>query len=209
MKSDTKKTTILPSHSSEMSKDSTIAQIIQAHLAAATSLMQREKELRQAADMMIDCLERNGKILICGNGGSAADAQHFAAELTGRFVRERKALAAVALSTDTSALTAIANDYGFQEVFSRQVKALGRPGDVLVSISTSGDSANILGATNTAHEIGCKTIALTGRSGGKLAELAQLAIRVPGSETARVQELHILTLHILCELIDTHFTSQH
>ena len=163
----------------------------------------------QAAEIMLQCLMNDGKILACGNGGSAADAQHFAAEMTGRFEKERMELAAVALTTDTSALTAIGNDYGFDHVFSKQVRALGRPGDVLIGISTSGNSANIITAIEAAHERDMQVIAFTGRDGGKIAAMLKdndILLNVPHPRTARIQEIHILLIHALCDCIDTMLT---
>ena len=160
----------------------------------------------QAAEIMLQCLMNDGKILACGNGGSAADAQHFAAEMTGRFEKERMELAAVALTTDTSALTAIGNDYGFDHVFSKQVRALGRPGDVLIGISTSGNSANIITAIEAAHERDMQVIAFTGSDGGKIAAMLKdndILLNVPHPRTARIQEVHILLIHALCDCIDT------
>ena len=160
----------------------------------------------QAAEIMLQCLMNDGKILACGNGGSAADAQHFAAEMTGRFEKERMELAAVALTTDISALTAIGNDYGFDHVFSKQVRALGRPGDVLIGISTSGNSANIITAIEAAHERDMQVIAFTGRDGGKIAAMLKdndILLNVPHPRTARIQEVHILLIHALCDCIDT------
>ena len=160
----------------------------------------------QAAEIMLQCLMNDGKILACGNGGSAADAQHFAAEMTGRFEKERMELAAVALTTDTSALTAIGNDYGFDHVFSKQVRALGRPGDVLIGIAAPGNSANIITAIEAAHERDMQVIAFTGRDGGKIAAMLKdndILLNVPHPRTARIQEVHILLIHALCDCIDT------
>lgn len=160
----------------------------------------------QAAEMMLQCLMNDGKILICGNGGSAADAQHFAAEMTGRFEKERMELAAVALTTDTSALTAIGNDYGFDYIFSKQVRALGRAGDILVGISTSGNSANVAEAVKAAHEHDMRVVALTGRDGGKIAAMLKdtdVLLNVPHPRTARIQENHILLIHAICDCIDS------
>ncbi|STZ76944.1 phosphoheptose isomerase [Bergeriella denitrificans] len=160
----------------------------------------------QAAELLLQCLMNDGKILACGNGGSAADAQHFAAEMTGRFEKERMELAAVALTTDTSALTAIGNDYGFDHIFSKQVRALGRPGDVLIGISTSGNSGNVIEAIKAAHERDMHVIALTGRDGGKIAAMlkdSDVLLNVPHPRTARIQENHILLIHALCDCIDT------
>ena len=162
-------------------------------------------QIEAAASMMIETLQGGGKILLCGNGGSAADAQHIAAELTGRFVRERRALPAIALSTDTSALTAIGNDYGFERIFARQVEALAGEGDLLVGISTSGNSANVLRALEQADALGCLTLGLSGRDGGAMNELCDLNLVVPGDVTARIQEMHILIGHILCELVENTF----
>ena len=159
----------------------------------------------EAALLLFNALANDGKILICGNGGSAADAQHFAAEMTGRFERERMELAAIALTTDTSALTAIGNDYGFEHVFSKQVRALGRSGDVLVGISTSGNSANVIEAIKGAHERDMNVIAFTGRDGGKIAAMLRdgdVLLNVPYPRTARIQEVHIVLVHALCDAID-------
>lgn len=155
-----------------------------------------------AALAMKSCIEAGGKIMFCGNGGSAADAQHFAAELMGRFLVDRAPMASIALTVDTSALTAIGNDYGFEQVFSRQVRGLGRPGDVLFGISTSGNSANIVEAFTVAQEIGIKTIALTGGGGGKMALHADYLINAPSLSTPRIQELHVAIGHTICELIE-------
>ena len=157
------------------------------------------------ASLMVEALNGNRKIMSCGNGGSAADAQHFAAELLNRFERERPGLAGIALTTDTSTLTSIANDYEYNEVFAKQVRALGQPGDVLLAISTSGNSSNVIRALDAAHEKGVRVVALTGRDGGKMAPLLKstdVEIRVPARITARIQEVHLLCLHCLCDLID-------
>ena len=158
-----------------------------------------------AAKLMADTLQRGGKILSCGNGGSAADAQHFSSELIGRFERERRPLAAVALTTDTSALTALSNDYDFAAIFAKQVHALGQGGDTLLAISTSGNSENVRQAVNAAHERGIAVVALTGRDGGTIARdlLEQdIEIRVPADRTCRIQEVHVLAIHCLCDVID-------
>ena len=158
-----------------------------------------------AAERMVQCLRRDGKILACGNGGSAADSQHFAAELLNRFEMERPGLAAMALTTDTSTLTSIANDYDYEQVFSKQVRALGHKNDLLLAISTSGNSKNVLAAIVAAHENGMSVVALTGRNGGRMAEVLQatdIHICVPAQSTARIQEVHLLTLHCLCDAID-------
>ena len=158
-----------------------------------------------AAERMVQCLRHDGKILACGNGGSAADSQHFAAELLNRFEMERPGLAAIALTTDTSTLTSIANDYHYDLVFSKQVRALGQKNDLLLAISTSGNSKNVLAAVLAAHENGMSVVALTGRNGGKMPEVLQssdIHICVPAQSTARIQEVHLLTLHCLCDAID-------
>jgi len=180
------------------------------HVRASVNLKQdffsREMEriVAQGEDMA-ERLRRGCRILICGNGGSAADAQHFAAELSGRYVKERRALAGIALTTDCSALTAIGNDYGFDHVFSRQVEALGRPGDLLVGISTSGNSANIVRAAAAARAQGMKTLGLLGRDGGSLKDQMDEVLVVPSQVTARVQEVHQMVYHFWCEVIDSHF----
>jgi len=155
-----------------------------------------------AAESMVAALRGGGKILVCGNGGSAADAQHFAAELVGRFERERRAIASVALTTDTSILTAIANDYAYTRVFARQIEAIGRAGDLLLAISTSGGSANVVEALAAAKAAGLTTVALTGRDGGLLGAAADIHINVPSPSTARVQEVHRTLLHAMCELVE-------
>jgi len=162
--------------------------------------------LLRAIDLCFGCVTNNAKMLACGNGGSAADAQHFIAELVGRFERERLPLAGVALNTDTSILTAVGNDYGYDQVFARQVMALGQPGDVLVAISTSGNSVNVQLAIQAAHAREMKVIALTGKGGGTLGHLLQahdVHLCVPHDRTMRIQEVHILLLHMLCDGIDT------
>ena len=182
------------------------AESIQAKQQAAQVLAE---PTAQAAELLFNALANDGKFLICGNGGSAADAQHFAAEMTGRFEKERMELAAIALTTDTSALTAIGNDYGFDHIFSKQVRALGRTGDVLVGISTSGNSGNVIEAIKAAHENGMHVIALTGRDGGKIAHLLKegdVLLNVPYPRTARIQEVHILLIHAMCDCIDTMLT---
>lgn len=158
-----------------------------------------------AGQALVTCLQNDGKILSCGNGGSAADAQHFSSELLNRFDRDREGLAAVALTTDSSTLTSIGNDYSYDDVFAKQVSALGRPGDVLLAISTSGGSANVNRAINAAHARDMIVIALSGRDGGAMAPLLyerDIEIRVPSDVTARIQEVHLLSIHCLCEIID-------
>jgi D-sedoheptulose 7-phosphate isomerase len=158
-----------------------------------------------AAQAMFDCLTNDGKILVCGNGGSAADAQHFAAELLNRFEIERPSLAAIALTTDSSVLTSIANDYDFSQIFSKQVRGLGMPGDLLLAISTSGNSGNVVESIHAAHEREMRVVALTGRDGGgmgKVLDHGDVHICVNANSTARIQEVHLLTLHCLCDAID-------
>src|SRR5688500_2272465 len=158
-----------------------------------------------AAERMVHCLKLDGKIMACGNGGSAADSQHFAAELMNRFEMERPGLAAMALTTDTSTLTSIANDYDYEQIFAKQLRALGQAGDLLLAISTSGNSRNVLAAVETAHECQIGVIALTGRDGGRMGEVLlpdDIHICVPAQNTARIQEVHPRTLHCLCDAID-------
>ncbi len=162
--------------------------------------------LARGAGLFAETLRAGGKILSCGNGGSVADAQHFAAELVNRFEMERPPLAAIALSTDTSSLTSIANDYAYQQVFSKPLRALGRRGDALLALSTSGNSANVVDAIHAAHELGVRVVALTGNGGGKMAALLRdddVHLCVPHRSTARIQEVHLLCLHCLCDGIDT------
>ena len=159
-------------------------------------------KVREMAEIVRRCLGSGGKLLVCGNGGSAADAQHFAAEFIGRFVKERAALPAIALTTDTSALTALANDYAFEIVFARQIHALARPGDVVIALSTSGRSPNVVAAARAGRERGCKVVALTGAGGGPLGEAADLLVAVPSKDTARVQEVHELCLHAVVQEVE-------
>lgn len=156
----------------------------------------------EAARLLIDCFTAGGKVMFCGNGGSAADSQHLAAEFMGRYLRDRDPLPSIALTVDTSALTAIGNDYGYEQVFSRQLRGIGRSGDVLVGISTSGNSANVVRAFEVAREIGVATVALTGSGGGRIADLADVAIRVPSSRTNEIQEMHIMIGHMLCGFVE-------
>jgi D-sedoheptulose 7-phosphate isomerase len=162
-------------------------------------------DIETACNMITTVIKNGNKVLLAGNGGSAADAQHIAAELSGRFVKERKALPGIALTTDTSAITAIANDYGYEFVFARQLEALARPGDLFIGISTSGNSEGILKAFESAKKKNCKTLGLSGRDGGKMSGLCDLNIIVPADVTARIQEMHILIGHILCKAVDNIF----
>lgn len=169
-------------------------------------------DIVRASECIIAALKNDRKILICGNGGSAADAQHFAAELLNRYERERISLPAIALTTDSSTITSIANDYHYDEIFSKQIKGLGREGDVLLAISTSGKSMNIINATYAAHSKGMNVIALSGKDGGDLTKILRpqqdIELRVPGQSTARIQEVHLLIIHCLCDFIDTEFGPQ-
>lgn len=176
---------------------------IESHIDISKSMFDFISDIQKASIMLNNCLKGGGKILICGNGGSAGDSQHFAAELTGRFKRERKALAAIALTTDTSALTAIGNDYGFDFIFSRQVEALGNSGDILFGISTSGNSQNVINAIFSAKQIGMNVISLLGRDGGKIKNLnPDLNIIIPSNDTPRIQEMHIFCIHMLCDIVE-------
>jgi D-sedoheptulose 7-phosphate isomerase len=161
--------------------------------------------IASAAQQLLQCVLRDGKVLSCGNGGSAGDAQHFSSEMVNRFELDRPGLAAIALSTDTSTITSIANDFSFEQIFARQVSALGHPGDVLLAISTSGNSANVIAAAEAARDRDMTVIALTGRDGGRLAEQLSdrdVLICVPAESTARIQEIHLLTIHCLCDAVD-------
>jgi len=158
--------------------------------------------IKKSANLCIETLNNENKIILCGNGGSAADAQHIAAELTGKYKKMRKGLNAISLATDTSALTAISNDFGYEKVFSRQVEAVAREGDLLIGISTSGNSQNVINAFAAAKDFGCSTIGLSGRDGGKFNSICDLNIIVPSEDTPRIQEMHILIGHILCQIID-------
>lgn len=164
-----------------------------------------------AASTMAGCLLQEHKILSCGNGGSAADAQHFSSEMLNRFEMDRPGLPAIALTTDTSTLTSIANDYQYADIFSKQIRALGQPGDTLIAISTSGESRNIIQAIDAAHDRSMTVIALTGRDGGQVANMMQandIELRVPGWNTARIQEVHLMIIHSLCDLIDRQILGQ-
>jgi D-sedoheptulose 7-phosphate isomerase len=194
---------------STSAKTGVIETSLKQHIEVFQNILKSQMNLIQiCAGMILETLENGGKILICGNGGSAADAQHIAAEFVGRYETERKALPAIALTTDTSALTAVANDYGFERIFARQVEALGQAGDLLIALSTSGNSANVNAAVMAARKIGCKTIGLSGSGGKKLASLCDACILVPAERTARIQEAHITIGHIWCEIVDAKFVRQ-
>ena len=187
-----------------------LVELAKNHFAESIAVKQQcldilSESVAQAAQLVVNALMNGGKVLACGNGGSAADAQHFAAELVGRFERERMELPAIAMTTDSSILTAIGNDYGFDDIFSKQVRALGRTGDILLAISTSGNSANVLEAVRAAQQKDMRIIALTGRDGGKIAEILHnndILLNVPYPRTARIQEVHILIIHAVCDLVD-------
>jgi D-sedoheptulose 7-phosphate isomerase len=180
-----------------------IKSIIDEHIAVAKSLKDLSAQIEQISQVCKNALANGNKILLAGNGGSAADAQHIAAEFVGRYVKHRKSLPALALTTDTSALTAISNDYGFEYVFARQLEGLGNKGDVFIGISTSGNSANIIRCVQTAKEIGITTIGLLGRDGGVLKNQLDFNIVINSDITARIQEMHILIGHIICEWVET------
>ena len=188
-----------------MKTEDMIKSELEGHLATTKATFALEADIKKACETAVATLKAGGKILLCGNGGSAADAQHIAAELTGRYKTERGALAGIALTTDTSALTAIGNDYGYEFVFSRQLEALGREGDLLIAISTSGNSDNVVKALELARKIGIKTIGLSGRTGGAMNELCELNLVVPSNDTPRIQEMHIMIGHIICQAIDDAF----
>lgn len=179
-----------------------LAQAMDDHFNMMDQLKAQFGDIEQAANLIIDALKSGGKVLLCGNGGSAADAQHIAAEIIGRFELERAAFPAIALTTDTSILTAVGNDYGFDQIFSRQVAGLGRAGDVLMAYSTSGNSANVLAAVQVARDLGVKVVSLTGQAGGALKDQSDFWLGAPSGVTARVQEAHGFIGHVICQLID-------
>lgn len=179
-----------------------IISAIRQHQAAAAALAADHSSIKPIAELLTKTVMSGGKILICGNGGSAADCQHIAGEFVGRFKKERRAIAAVALSTDTSILTCLGNDYGFDTIFSRQVEALGRRGDLLIAISTSGSSPNVLKASAKARELGMAVVGFLGKKGGDILPHCDLAFLAPETDTPRVQEMHILAAHIICGLVE-------
>ena len=185
-----------------MAMENKVKSMIEESVESISRLQALASEIKAAASLLTDALRAGGKILICGNGGSAADSQHFAAELVGRFRKERGALAAIALSTDSSVVTSLANDYSFSRVFARQVEAMGKPGDILVAISTSGNSLNVIEASRQTRDMGIKTIGLLGNEGGKLLKDCDLAVVVPARDTARIQEGHAVVIHVLCRLVE-------
>jgi len=181
----------------------TIAKEFSSHLETIQAVIgNMEDDLEKASILAVETLKNGNKILLCGNGGSAADAQHIAAELTGRYKSERRGLPGIALTTDTSALTAIGNDYGYERVFDRQVEALANKGDLLIGISTSGNSANVISALTLAKTMGCATLGFSGKDGGKMNEVCDINLVVPSDNTPRIQEMHILFGHTLCQIID-------
>lgn len=183
---------------------SKIADLIKESIKVKEELLAPEniKLIDKISQEVVKTLKRGGKILFCGNGGSAADSQHLAAEFVGRFKKERKAISALSLTTNTSILTAISNDYSFKNIFSRQVQALGKKGDLLIGISTSGNAENVILAVKAAKKIGIKTVGLSGKDGGKLAKISDISFVVPSDDTARIQEAHILIGHILAEIAE-------
>ena len=182
-----------------------IQQELIAHQQTAQAMDALTNTIEVAAKLCIDALKNGKKILIFGNGGSAADAQHIAAELVGRYKTERKGLPAIALTTDTSALTSIGNDYGYERIFDRQIEALADPGDVVIGISTGGSSGNVINGLQTAKELGCKPIGFSGRDGGEMNDLCDINLVVPSEDTPRIQEMHIFIGHTICHLIDQSF----
>jgi len=184
----------------------TIQEEFTSHLETINNVIgSMENDIEQASQIIVDALKNGNKILLCGNGGSAADAQHIAAELTGRYKTERRGLPGIALTTDTSALTAIGNDYGYDRVFDRQVESLANSGDVIIGISTSGNSKNVVSALKLGQELGCKTVGLTGRDGGAMNDVCDINMVVPSNNTPRIQEMHILFGHTICQIIDNNF----
>ena len=185
--------------------DTTFLTNLTEHMALCQQLGTLDTSVSQAIQACVQSLQKGGKLMLCGNGGSAADSQHLAAEFTGRFSKDRPPIAAVALSTDTSALTCIGNDYSFNDIFARQVQALGKAGDCLIAISTSGNSGNVLAAIEAAHEREMVVVGLSGRGGGKMSQVLRdtdVHICVPHDRTARIQEVHILALHCICDAVD-------
>jgi D-sedoheptulose 7-phosphate isomerase len=179
-------------------------QHLEEHQALCESVKSLEEAVNQACLVIAAAVKAGGKIMLCGNGGSASDSQHIAAEFIGRFTKDREPISALALTTDTSVLTCVGNDYAFDQIFSRQVKGLGRAGDILIAISTSGNSANVINAVNQAKLLGIQTIGLLGRDGGELVKKCDLSVVIVHQQTARIQEMHILIGHIICHSVETH-----
>ncbi len=185
-----------------------IASSVKNHKLAMDSLENNVAQIIEVTDVIADCLKSGGTVFACGNGGSASDAQHFAAELVGRFVFERKGLAAVALTTDTSIITAVANDYSYDDIFSRQIDALGSEKDVLLAISTSGNSQNVVRAINASKVKNCSSILLSGKDGGEARPLADYSIVIGTKNTAAIQEMHIVILHMICRILDSYYQNR-
>ena len=182
-------------------------EILTDHISIFNKLSDFESQVYSIADLIYESFKKSGKLLLCGNGGSAADAQHIAAELVGRYKEERKGLKAIALTTDTSAITSIANDFGYDYIFSRQIEAIADNGDVVIGISTSGKSKNVISALKMASHLGCKTIGLSGNNGMLMSKICDENLSVPSDNTPRIQEMHIILGHILCLLIDNKFSN--
>jgi D-sedoheptulose 7-phosphate isomerase len=179
----------------------------QGHLETIIKVIEHlQVDVEIASKLVVDTLKTGNKIILCGNGGSAADAQHIAAELTGRYKTERRGLPGIALTTDTSALTAIGNDYGYDRIFDRQFEAIASKGDLLIGISTSGNSKNIISALKLAKEMGCTTVGFSGRDGGAMNEVCDINLIVPSDDTPRIQEIHILLGHTICQIVDNHLS---
>jgi D-sedoheptulose 7-phosphate isomerase len=172
------------------------------HFETIKAVLEMGEDIEKASKMVLETLQNGGKILLFGNGGSAGDAQHISAELTGRYKTERRGLPAIALTTDTSAITAIGNDYGYETIFSRQVEALSKEGDLLLGISTSGNSQNVINALKLGKELGCQTLGFSGKGGGKMSEFCDFNLIVPSENTPRIQEMHILFGHTICQIVD-------
>ena len=184
----------------------TINNEFQAHLETINNVINTmENKLVEASTLVVNTLKAGNKILLCGNGGSAADAQHISAELTGRYKSDRRGLPAIAITTDTSALTSISNDYGYDRVFDRQIEALANKGDLIIGISTSGNSRNIINALKVGKELGCNTLGFTGKGGGEMNQICDINVIVPSDDTPRIQEMHILFGHIICQVVDDGF----
>lgn len=183
-----------------------ISRELHSHLETINKVIETmEDKLEEAATLVLKILKAGNKILLCGNGGSSADAQHIAAELTGRYKSDRPGLPAIAITTDTSALTSISNDYGYDRVFDRQIEALANKGDLIIGISTSGNSQNIINALKVGRELGCNTLGLTGKGGGEMNQICDINLIVPSNDTPRIQEMHILFGHIICQVVDDGF----